>query len=275
MKPTSSRAARRLSQKGAKNAPLTIADIAARVENARVKDVDTALQSRAKRILLSYLQTAQAHGLPAKDVLGEMASGQAAWRLGHAVRDETMKTPPDVVRKAACAEGCAFCCILRGGEGGLITAFEATQLHAALAPQAGTPDGRDWHPEACAALDPETRKCRAYDARPMICRSFISIDAEACKENAAGGKEQGAGLLGNHLDYLTIHALCRSALKGITMVQSYSMAATAAGAVGGANAAQTLAKAQHRPSALAIACRDGAAAAGCSEGAKRRRMRSQ
>jgi hypothetical protein len=115
MKPTSSRAARRLSKKGAKNAAMTIADITTRVESARIKDLSATVQTRAKRILLSYLQTAQSHGMPLTDVLGEMASGQAAWRLGHAVRDEIMKNPPEVVGKAACAEGCAFCCILKGG----------------------------------------------------------------------------------------------------------------------------------------------------------------
>ncbi|WP_108816477.1 YkgJ family cysteine cluster protein [Loktanella sp. Alg231-35] len=262
MKPTTSRAARRLSKKTHKNAPLSIADLAAKVESARLKDIDTSVQTRAKRILSSYLQTAQSYAMPVKDVVAEMASGQAAWRLGHAVRDEIKKAPSDVVHKAACAEGCAFCCILSGGEGGLITAFEATQLHDALEPHHSKPDGRDWHPEACPALDPETRKCRAYDARPMICRSFISMNAEACEKNAAGGKEQGAGLLGSHLDYLVIHALCRQALKGITMVHSYSMAATAAGAVGGDTATDTLAKSRHKPNALDIACRDGAAAAG-------------
>lgn len=262
MKPTSSRAARRLSKKGAKNAGLTIADIAARVESARIKDVDAAPQTRAKRILISYLQTAQTHGMPAKEILSEMASGQAAWRLGHAVREEIMKTPPDVVRKAACAEGCAFCCILKGGEGGLITEYEATQLHTALAPQQGNPDGRDWHPNACPSLDPETRKCRAYEARPMICRSFISMDAAACEANAAGGAEQGAGLLGNHLDYLVIHALCRQALKGITMVQSYSMAATAAGAVEGKDCGHSLQVAQHGRRVLDQTCRDAMTASG-------------
>jgi Fe-S-cluster containining protein len=262
MKPISSRAARRLSKKVARNATLTIGEIAARVESARIKDLSATVQARAKRILLSYLQTAQSHEMPLTDVLGEMASGQAAWRLGHAVRDEIMKNPPDVVGKAACAESCAFCCILKGGEGGLITAFEATQLHKALASQQGKPDGRDWHPDACASLDPETRTCRAYDARPMICRSFISTDAEACKKNAEGGKERGAGLLGNHLDYLVIHALCRAALKGVTMVHSYSLAAVTAGAVSGAEAGTTLATSRHKPSALAIACRDGAIAAG-------------
>lgn len=261
MKPTSSRAARRLAKKSDKGAPLTVAEIAQRVARAKVKGIDKTLETRAKRILTSYLKTAQSYAMPTKDVVGEMASGQAAWRLGSAVRDELLKTPPEVVQKAACQQGCAFCCILSGGEGGVITAFEAAQLHQAAAPLQGQPDGRDWHAEACPALDPETRSCRAYDARPMICRSFVSIDAEACRKNAEGGAEQGAGLLGSHLDFLVIHALCRQALKGIAQVPTYSMAATAAGAIAGQQTLETLTDALHKPSALERACRDGAAAA--------------
>lgn len=262
MKATSPRAARRLAQKSAKDTQLTLPDVMKRVEKARVKGLDAALETRAKRILGSYLQTALSYGLPVKEVVGEMASGQAAWRLGHAVRDEMLKTPPDAVRKAACHQGCAFCCILSGGDGGVITGFEAAQLHAALEPLQGQPDGRDWHAQACAALDPTTQECRAYEARPMICRSFLSMDAEACRENAEGGTVQGAGLLGSHLDYLAVHALCRQALKGIAQVHSYSMAAVATGSVAGADNAATLTRSRHGSSILEQACKDGARAAG-------------
>ncbi|MCK0095257.1 YkgJ family cysteine cluster protein [Yoonia sp. F2084L] len=258
MKPTSPRVARRLAQKGSKSAALTVADLANRVAKAKVKGVDKALEERGKRILTSYLQTAATYAMPVKEVVGEMASGQAAWRLGHAVRDEILKTPPEAVKNAACVQGCAFCCILSGGEGGVITGFEAEQLHTAITPLKGQPDGRDWHPEACPALDPATRSCRAYDARPMICRSFLSTDAGACERNAAGAEEQGAGLLGSHLDYLVVHALCRQALKGITQVYTYSMASTAADAVAGTDGIST---ARHAPSALERACRDAAQAA--------------
>ena len=261
MKPPSSRAARRLANKSNRGASLTIADLAQRVEKAKLKGVDKTHENRAKRILTSYLQTAQNYAMPIKEVVGEMASGQAAWRLGSAVRDEILKAPPDVVRNAACTQGCAFCCILSGGEGGVITAFEAARLHEAAAPLQGQPDGRDWHADACPALDPETRSCRAYDARPMICRSFVSMDAEACRKNAEGGEEQGAGLLGSHLDYLIVHALCRQALKGIAQVPTYSMAATASGAVAGLEAIESLTNARHKPSALERACSDGATAA--------------
>ncbi len=259
MKPTSSRAARRLARKHAKSAPLTLADLSEKVARAKVKGISEALETRAKRILTSYLQTAHSYGMPVRAVVSEMASGQAAWRLGHAVRDEMLKTPPDAVRKAACKQGCAFCCILSGGEGGLITGFEATQLHDALLPVQGQPDGREWHPSACPALDPATQECRAYDARPMICRSFLSMDAAACEANANGAEEQGAGLLGSHLDYLAVHALCRAALKGIAQVHTYSMAETAKAAVSGDATFDT---ARHGPGALEIACSDGARAAG-------------
>jgi Fe-S-cluster containining protein len=173
-----------------------------------------------------------------------------------------MKNPPAAVRDAACRDGCAFCCILAGGEGGLITKSEARRLHTALAPFAGEKDGRAWHKNACPALDPDSRSCRAYDARPTICRSFLSTDAESCRENAEGGAAVGAGLLGSHLDYLAVHSLCRQALKGITQVHSYSLSAVAAGAVAGEDPTTSLTKARHKPAALENACRDAAAAAG-------------
>lgn len=260
MKPTSPRAARRLAKKQAKSGGLDIADLLRRVDRSKIKGVNDVLESRAKRILTSYLQTAQTYGLPVKQVVDEMASGQAAWRLGHAVRDEMLKTPPDAVRKAACKEGCAFCCILSGGEGGVITGFEAAQLHAVLKPLAGQPDGRGWHPRACPALDPKTQACRAYEARPMICRSFLSTDAAACEANANGGTEQGAGLLGSHLDYLAVHTLSRQVLKGITAVQTYSLAAIAREAIEGAEAEVALNAARHGSAVLEGACRDAMAA---------------
>ncbi len=258
MKPTSPRAARRQSAKSGKNV-LTLEALAQRVTKARVGGADKIRLERAKRILTSYLQTAFAHQIPVKDVVDEMASGKAAWRLGMAIRDEMMKSPPEVVRNAACGDGCAFCCILSGGEGGVITGFEAGQLHAALSPLAGQPDGRAWHKSACPALDPDTRSCRAYEARPMICRSFVSTDAKACEANAQGGKELGAGLLGNHVDYLMVLAVCRATLKGITQVQTYSLAETAALGVAGSGGFED---AKHKSSALETACRDAINAAG-------------
>ena len=261
MKPTSSRAARRLTKKAAAGGPPTFTSLDDRIARAKIKGLSSTQEHRAKRILRSYLQTAQTYGMSVTDVIAELGNGEAARRLGAAVRDEILKTPPDAVRNAACSNGCAFCCILSGGEGGLITQTEAATLHSALAPLQGQPDGRAWHKDACPALDPKTQSCRAYEARPMICRSFLSTDAEACRRNAEGGTEQGAGLLGSHLDYLAVHALCRQVLKGISQVHSYSLAAIAAGAIAGEDIETSLKNARHKPSALDIACRDGANAA--------------
>lgn len=236
--------------------------LASRFAGARAKGAGTALNARARRLAAAYLDAARQRGESGKDVVAAWAAGGAALTLGTAAREAIMANPPAAVREAACTPGCAFCCILRGGDGGTITEAEATALHTALLPFAGQPDGRDWHPEACAALDPETRACRVYDDRPMVCRSFISTDAEACRSNAEGGAAAGAGLVGSHLDYLAVHALAREALRGLARVSTYSLARVAAGAVSGETVTLSLDAARHAPRALDDACRDAARAAG-------------
>ena len=242
--------------------PTTIADLAARLGRARAAGAGRPAEDRARRMMGAYLQAAEAHGLPLAEVVRELARGVTARRLGDASRDALMQSPPPAVTDRACRDGCAFCCILQGGDGGTITEAEARSLHAALSPLAGAPDGRQWHPSACPALDPETRSCRAYDARPTICRSFLSTDATACEVNAAGGTARGAGLLGSHLDYLATHALARDLLRGITRVSSFALARVARGAVEGEPLEDSLTAARHGPKALETACRDAARAAG-------------
>ena len=250
------------SQGKAKSRPTSVADLRARLDRARAAGAGKAAEARARRMLAAYLDTAVAHGLSLQQAAGELARGQAAVRLGDVSRDALMQNPPRAVTEAACAEGCAFCCILQGGDGGTITEAEASRLHDALSPLAGQPDGRGWHPAACPSLDPDTRACRAYEARPTICRSFISTDAEACRVNAEGGAETGAGLLGSHLDYLAVHALSRDLLKGLARVPTYAMARIAQGAIDGEDRATTLDAARHKPRALEDACRDAAKAGG-------------
>ena len=62
MKPTSPRAARRLAQKQTRAGALSISDLADRVAKARLKGMSDVIETRAKRILTSYLQTAQNYG---------------------------------------------------------------------------------------------------------------------------------------------------------------------------------------------------------------------
>lgn len=236
--------------------PTTAADLKRRATRARAQGAGNAATDRARRMLAAYIDTADQHGMPVPDLVTALASGDAAWRIGSAARDEALRDPPAIARDADCRAGCAFCCILLGGDGGTITEAEARRLHAALAPLAGAPDGREWHPSACAALEPETRTCRAYDARPMICRSFLSTDAEACRENSQGGAAPGAGLLGSHLDYLAVHTLARDTLKGLARVSTYDLSRIASGAVAGEPEPDTLTAARHKPRALEDACRD-------------------
>jgi Fe-S-cluster containining protein len=150
----------------------------------------------------------------------------------------------------ACAEGCAFCCILSGEDGGTITQAEATELHTALTPLAGEPDGRAWHPKACPALDPATQRCRAYEARPMICRSYVSGDVEACKKIAEGEPADGPGTLAPYHTYLAAIGLTRAAFKGVKRVSTYSLAVVARATVEGRDLDETLSEARHKPAEL-------------------------
>lgn len=236
--------------------PAGLAALRARAAAARAKGAGRTADDRAHRLLDAWLATAEAHGRPAREVIVDMARGETAWQIARALRDQALAAPPAIVLNAACTEGCAFCCILTGGDGGIVTETEAARLHAALAPLAGAPDGRAWHPDACPALDPATRRCRAYDARPMICRSFLSTDAAACEANAAGGTAEGAGLLGIHVDYLAVLALIRETLKGTARVPTYSLARIAAGAIDGADLSPNLDAARHPPKTLETASRD-------------------
>lgn len=256
----SARAARRQSARAAAAAPLDLAGLRRRTATASLPG-DPARAERARRLLLAWLDTAAARGLPLKEVVRAMASGTAARQLGEATRAEMLKAPPPPVAHAACAAGCAFCCILDGPDGGTITEEEARRLHRALAPLAGRPDGRAWHPRACPALDPGTRSCRAYEARPSLCRSFFSQDADACRRNAEGGAAGGAGLLGSHLDHLDVAGLARSALAGVARVQSYALVRLAAAAVEGADEETALAAARQTPRCLEEARRGLASAA--------------
>ena len=220
------------------------------METADLKGSPPQVIDQARRLLLAYLSTAEAGSLPFSKLARALANGKVTAQMGMIAHEEVLKSPPDAYRDAACASGCAFCCILSGEDGGTITGAEAARMHAALAPLAGQPDGRDWHAFACPSLDPVTRTCRAYDARPMICRSFFSTDAAACEENANGGEADGAAVLSSHLIYLAMHGLIRVALAGVIKVPSYSLARLAAGAVSGQSLEHSLTAARHPPRML-------------------------
>jgi len=200
--------------------------------------------ARARGGLLAVVDAQQAAGVAEAQITTTLASGAAAQGVA-AVALQGLAP-----RGLACTQGCAFCCILRGDDGGTITEAEARGLHAALAPLAGQADGRSWTKGACAALDPQTRSCRAYDARPMICRTYVSTDVSACEKVAQGQAVAGPGTLGPYHTYLAALGLSRAALKGIRRVATYSLARVTAGAIDGLDAEATLAAARHKPTEL-------------------------
>ncbi|MGJ8603062.1 MAG: YkgJ family cysteine cluster protein [Marivita sp.] len=210
-----------------------------RLNKARVASTPE-VADRAKRGLMAYAGAQD----NAQKALAELADGTAATGIGRL--GLTTMAPTGL----ACAQGCAFCCILSGADGGTITESEAGALHAALSPLAGQPDGRDWHPKACPSLDPETRKCRAYDARPVICRAYVSTDVDACKSVSEGQAVPGPGTLGPYHTYLAAIGLSRAALKGTRRVATYALARVAAAAVEGQSLDDALAVARHKPTEL-------------------------
>lgn len=210
-------------------------DLRARLVKAKLPGTPPEMVERARRILLVFYDKALAQGAEPEALMRELASGAAATGIGW-IELQSMPEPADL----ACAQGCAFCCILTGDDGGTITGAEARNLHDALSPLAGQPDGRSWHPKACPSLDPETRMCRAYATRPMICRSYVSTDVAACEAISMGKDASGPGVRGAQTTYLTALALCRVALKGVAKVSTYSMAQMAAASVDGKPLAEAL-----------------------------------
>lgn len=230
--------------------PRDLAALRTRIAAARLKGADAALIERARKLLLVYLDTAQAHAVPFEALAKDLRTGLPALRIAGAELQRQDEDPAGPLATAACASGCAFCCILAGEDGGTITEAEARQLHAALVPLAGQPGASAWHPRACAALDPATRLCRAYEARPLICRTYVSRDASACEKIAQGTPASGPGVLGAQGLLLAAQALVRAALDGVTKVPTYSMARITAGAMRAEPLAETLRAARQPPRTL-------------------------
>jgi len=227
-----------------------LAALRAKAAKTSTKGFPHALRDPARRALVAWIDTAIQHGLPLNAALRRLRDGEAAEAIGRTAIAPQLADPNGPASRAACAPGCAYCCILSGDDGGTITQVEARRLHETLEPLKGTPDGRAWTTKACPALDPESRLCRAYDARPMICRSYMSSDVTACEKIAAGTPAEGAGVLGAQALYLAVLALTRNLLKGTTRVPTYSLSRVAAGAIDGESVEDALNAARHVPREL-------------------------
>ena len=230
--------------------PTDLASLRARVADIRLRKGGGTVTERARKLLLVYLDTAQDQDMAFEDLVRSLRSGLPALQIAGTDLQRIAALPDGPLAAAACREGCAFCCILAGKDGGTISESEARRIHAAVSPKAGEPDGRQWHPDACAALDPLTRTCRAYTARPLICRTYVSSDVAACERIARGTPAAGAGVLGAQGLMLAMLALTRAALDGVVRVPTYSLSRVTAGAVDGEDLATTLRLSRQPPRTL-------------------------
>lgn len=236
---------------GARNRkPRDLHGLRARVTALRLRDPGREQLERARAILLSFLDAAIAQGAGFDETLRALKSGAIARTAAATELQRITAAPPEPLTRAACRAGCAFCCLLPGRDGGLILEVEARGLHASLQPLIGQADGQSWHRDACPVLDPETRMCRAYDARPMLCRGYFSVDAAACEDNAAGKPTPGAAMLGAQGVMLAVQSLARAACDGLVRVPSYSLKALARATLNGATLPDALRASRHTPRML-------------------------
>lgn len=240
MKMPPSRAARRAAMP--KGPPRDRASLRAGLAAARLPGSAPEVTDRARAALLAWID---ADARPFPDLVAALTTGAVARAIA-----ATALRAQAAPHGTACAKGCAWCCVHPGETGAAITEAEARALHAALAPLAGQPDGRAWLPDACPALDPATRTCRAYEARPIVCRAYLSTSAQACEAVARGTPAHGPGVLTAHTLMLAIHGLARAALAGTARVPTYALARVAAAACDGQDPDAALAAARQPPAEL-------------------------
>ena len=233
----------------AKAVPSDAAGLLARIAAVALPEAPAEIVERARRLLFVTVETAAAQGLGFRLLVDDLASGRAALRIAMADLDRIAALPNGGFAGAACAQGCAFCCLI-GDDPSPISEAERAALHAALAPQVGATAARAWHPKACPALDPESRMCRAYAARPILCRSYTSTDAGVCERNARGEASGGAAVAGAYPLALAVQGLVRAALAGLATVPTYDLRRTAEAALAGAPEAEAREAARQPPKAL-------------------------
>ena len=200
--------------------------------------------ARAKRGIEAYMQAMALDGTPMTNIIEKLVDGTVAQGIGQI--GLSALNPSGL----ACVKGCAFCCILNGEDGGTITEIEAVEMYKALSKLQDGPDGRNWASKACPSLDPETLECRAYEARPVICRSYISTSVTACETLSKGEAATGPGTLPPYHTYLAAHGISRAALKGTKRVSTYSLFELASQAIDGASLETALARSKHSTSEL-------------------------
>lgn len=205
---------------------------------------------KVKTALAGQLDRARDEGRPLKEHVAAARDGTHALEVATTEldRQDEAGIAGALGGAPACRMGCAFCCVLRTGpedSGLLVTEAEARRAGAALAKLQGQPDGRSWIAQACPALDPESRACRIYETRPVMCRSVYNTDAQPCADLVRSGGARGYTL---NSDAADIHYLAHAI--GVTTVGEgatgtvYSFARFAGEVIDGAGIDQALSRAR-------------------------------
>jgi hypothetical protein len=114
----------------------------------------------------------------------------------------------------ACVRGCAFCC----AQTVVVTAAEAFAVAAEIRARALTVAGLSDHPRRLGAPRSEWRPCplladdkacSVYDARPLACHGFVSLDLNVCIDFFAGSRNDSGLTPSDRQQMLT---LCRMML---------------------------------------------------------------
>ena len=142
-------------------------------------------------------------------------------RLVRHVYDLFERSVPQWARDSlACASGCGFCCYQTVGASPPEVFFLARLIAeepdsvAAVRDTAAKLDNRSAGTPAafwlkCPLLD-QASNCSAYAARPMACRSYVSIDVKACK---AVYLQPGDGIVHAPAPYEDLKNSCRMILQ--------------------------------------------------------------
>jgi len=215
---------------------------------------------------LAYVKASLREDMAGRHTFKAIKAAVDDGEMAHALAMKSVENHPieEVMARsgasAACATGCAFCCILTpGGNGGPITRAEAARLFEPLVALRGTRDGRDWHPDACAALDPETRTCRAYADRPVICRATASTDAAICEALAHGDESRGTN--GRHAAAYMLHVAQALGRRSVgAEAPTYALARFTAAVIEGAGFEAALKASRHDHEETAEITRDAMAA---------------
>jgi hypothetical protein len=95
------------------------------------------------------------------------------------LRIEDLESVYATIPPMPCKAGCGKCC---GPV--MATELEAQRVEAAIVGLPRSSDALD-----CPAMDPQTKACRAYAVRPMLCRLYGHVPNMTCPEGCRPAKQ--------------------------------------------------------------------------------------